>query len=131
MVLMLSGSPDSEYILLRAESRGPDGRAGGGMLWRLSSPIWGTDPEDGTRAAAAGAMGRTGLKRELPLGGTPLGLAGPGLVGPRYMLLTKAAPNSEFELRCEAGALPMDIRLDWARARGIRGAVLGSSFKLG
>lgn len=32
IVLMLSGSPDSEYILLRAESRGPEGRAGGGML---------------------------------------------------------------------------------------------------
>jgi hypothetical protein len=35
-VLMLSGSPDSEYTLLRAESLG---RAGGGMLWRLSSAI--------------------------------------------------------------------------------------------
>lgn len=49
------------------------------------------------------------------------------------MLLTIAAgfPNSEFERLWEAGALPMDIRLDWVRASGMRGAVFGSSVKLG
>lgn len=132
-VLMLSGSPDSEYTLLRAESRGPvEGKAGGGMDCLRSS--WGIEEVEGTRAAAAGGTGRTGLKREEPRGGTRDGDVGPEPgEGPRYMLLTRVAgfPNSEFERRCAAGAPPMDMRFDCVRARGMRGAVLGSSFKVG
>lgn len=94
---------DSLIMLLRAESRG---MAGGAMLSRfvvVSEGAWGIELEEGMRAAVAGALGRTGLKRELPLGGTRLGLVGPELPGegPRYMLLTRAAagPNSEVERR--------------------------------